>query len=159
MNQARQQKQQQARTQITDNPVFMFLAEEANIAWDRWEKIREDNTALRNNNRRLSDDLRQTREVIIEQFHMLGERDREIDHYRETIRRLRMQNNEYRNEVTRLRRLNAIYNNRTFRTMPTSFAPYLNRTSSTETEVEETDIDVANMGGQDESDEDFDITR
>ena len=147
---------------LVSHPMFMFLAEEANIAWKKWDDARMENVAPATANSVMRRELQQARNVIREQFHemdaqeeVIQRKNRNIEYYIRVLHHLRTEN-------IRLRRLARYEGTPVGRNFPPTFRNVrarIEEEQETETEVEETDLDIANMGGQDESDEDFDITR
>lgn len=147
---------------LVSHPMFMFLAEEANIAWEKWDNIRMEKLATDTANTVLRRELNQARAVIVEQFHELHEHERTIQRKNRALEDYARQLARLREENTRLRRMTRYEVSPIGRTFPPSFRNVrarIEEEQDTETEVEETDLDIQNMGGQDESDEDFDITR
>lgn len=151
------------RLDLISNPMFLFLAEEANIAYEKYETEQLKNVALNDAMIILRRDLIQARLVIREQFEELNQLEQRLERKNRNLAEYARVTQNLRMENIRLRRLARYDFTPIGRNMPPSFRRIRARVEEpepdTETEVEETDIEITHMGGQDESDEDFDITR
>lgn len=145
---------------VIQNPMFIFLAEEANIAWQRWDDQRMANIVLRDENRVLNNDLVTLRAVVRE---LMDERDELEQRYARRGHALQAsfnRNRELRNELVTVRRVQRLHANPMFRRIPPSFNRVLaQEESGSETVAETTDEEPMDQRlerlGQEGSDDNF----
>lgn len=138
---------------IVQNPIFLFLAEESNIAWRQAEDVRMNNVVLRDENRVLANDLATARAVVRQLMEEMNELELRYARRGHALQAAFNRSRELRNELNNVRRINRLHSNPMFRRMPPSFERVLQQEESgSETEVAETDDEMLARLGQEESD-------
>lgn len=124
---------------VIQNPMFIFLAEEANIAWQRWDNVRMENVVLRDENRVLNNDLATLRAVVRQLMEDHDELEQRYVRRGHALQAAFNRSRELRNELTTVRRVQRLNNNPMFRRMPPSFHRVLQQEDSGSETVAETD--------------------
>lgn len=138
---------------IVQNPLFLFLAEEANVAWETIDRVTNNNVIIREENRALSNDLATARAVVRQLMDEMNELELRYARRGLALQTAFNRSRELRNEISNLRRINRLHSNPMFRRMPPSFERVLQQEGSgSETEVAETDDEMLARLGQEESD-------
>lgn len=124
---------------VVQNPMFVFLAQEANIAWDQAENTRMRNVVLRDENRVLSNELATARAVVRQLMEEMNELELRYARRGHALQAAFNRSRELRNELTNVRRINRLHSNPMFRRMPPSFQRVMAVEDSGSETVAETD--------------------